>query len=792
MLKQNRQEMSDLYGNITLRLHRMAEPKDSVKIGPKEVKSVTDDRPTTEYDVVDAELEMLLPALQRTKVGRVVALVQSRRLAFVEYFPFQLHARWPDALQWFPLTANITVIPFKKGDLETRSLPFLRVNEVLKARNQARWARLQESRSCPGDFVHPDWEDGIRRFRKRLGQALLPPHAFVSVESVRPDGSRVRISRRTLGRHATRKAPRPSVFIAGPGEISTIAAETLASANLVLMNLQGLRGRRYLRTIQAVLAARPADSPTLLVASSPSELIKVGLCDPAEIGQFILIGSPSPLDVVDVITVARERLAADERFATALSDLSGQGASADRIVVLAQYAWWALRQSIHPDGGIRELQRFKHALNDLGKLDAITASLFTACLDLLHAAATDTGMRKERLRASVEAVLHTSTPGPILVLARTWKDAATLRAELARELGTTEESLETLDVWVDTIHSTNRRSVPGSAILVGYAGMVTIDAAVTSGTRSVRMVFDPVEARTAWYNAQTMADYMERTGLSDAAEPFRRLANGLSQHVMGFASTRELSIDLEFGQPGSDRTISVARPCPDEALIYLSDGSCLEVPLGARFEVLGRKGRGSRVIPVRDLEPGDEIVLLDDEARTLFSEKRVAALDSGPLLKQFQARSQWLAIVQAVAKTRGLSSAAIARKMEERGHPVTGNTVRSWLHESSENACVPMRVESFLALAEVLGLTFSEEMLRHFYHEIQIWRNAHRRAGREVAQAIRLAYTGRLGPVTLARIEREWGVSVRLLVAAARIGIVDEVVLPEEVNYAGSNPVENL
>jgi hypothetical protein len=191
-------------------------------------------------------------------------------------------------------------------------------------------------------------------------------------------------------------------------------------------------------------------------------------------------------------------------------------------------------------------------------------------------------MRKERLRASVEAVLHTSTPGPILVLARTWKDAATLRAELARELGTTEESLETLDVWVDTIHSTNRRSVPGSAILVGYAGMVTIDAAVTSGTRSVRMVFDPVEARTAWYNAQTMADYMERTGLSDAAEPFRRLANGLSQHVMGFASTRELSIDLRCRSAWNRSYNFQLQDLAQMKLLFTCRTEALEVPLVAR------------------------------------------------------------------------------------------------------------------------------------------------------------------------------------------------------------------
>lgn len=739
----------------------------------------------------DAELNMLLPALQHTQGGKVVALVQSFRLAFLEYLPFQLHARWPDALQWLPLTANITFIPFKKGELEARFLPFLRVNDVLEARDRARWARYEESRSCQKDFVHPDWEDGVRRCRRRLGQALLPPHAFVSVDSVRSDGSTLSAPRPTLGRHATRNAPRPRILIPGAGETSPIAADTLANTDLVLVNLRGLHGRRSLSTVRSVLRALPSDKPTLVVASSPSELFAAGMNDPAQLDQFVLIGSPWPLEIVDVTIVAQERLAADGRFAASLSDLSGQGTSTDQIVTLAQYAWWALRQSIHSDGGLREFQRFEHALANLVKEDALTGSLFTACRNLLQAASTDTEIREERLRASIEAVLHTNTPGSILVLARTWRDATILRAALARELGIVEESLEALGVWVDTIHTTNRRSPPGTAILVGYSGMPTIDAALASGARRVRMVLDPVETRIAWYNAKKMADYVDQAGVPGAAEPFRRLANGLSQHVVGFADTQELSLHLEYDQQESNRTISVTRSWADEVIIFLSDGSRLEVPLGARFEVLGRKGRGSKVIPVTGLEPGDEIVLLDDEARTLFSEQRVAALDSGPLMKQLQSRSQWLAIAKAVARKNGFTPTAIARKMAARGHHVTATAVRTWLYESPEEACVPMGIDCFLALAEVLGLTLPEEMLRNFHRDIQLWRNAHRRAGREVAQAIRLAYTGRLGPVTLARIERDWGVGMRSLVAAARVGIIDEIIFPEEANYAGSNPLGN-
>jgi hypothetical protein len=72
-------------------------------------------------------------------------------------------------------------------------------------------------------------------------------------------------------------------------------------------------------------------------------------------------------------------------------------------------------------------------------------------------------------------------------------------------------------------------------------------------------------------------------------------------------------------------------------------------------------------------------------------------------------------------------------------------------------------------------------MLRHYFSHIHEWRVRPRRAGREIAQAIRLAYTGRLGPASSARIEREWGVGVRALIEAAQVGIVDEVILPRGV-----------
>lgn len=730
---------------------------------------------------IDAELSALLPALQRTEHGRVVVLAQVRRVEFVGLIPFQLHARWPDALHWLPLTATVAVIPFSAADLAVACLPLYRVSDVRAARLSARSTRHTESRNFRDDFVHPDWEAGAARLRGQLDHILLPACAFVSIERVRNDGGGNRMPRPTLGRHADRHAPRPRVLTPGARGTSTQAVEALASADLVVVDLQRLRGKRSLQTVQALLAARPAARPTLIVASSPSDLFAAGFDDAPRPDRFVLFGSPAPLESVEVVVVARDRLAADERFHAALRHLAGQSITAGRLVDLAHGAWWAIRQAVDSEGGIREVRRFERALEELAREDALTAALFTACRDLLHGAAADSDFRVERRRSAVDAVLQPGTSGGVLVLCRNSSGAAMLRDSAAAELDLKAVDLEDLGVWMRTVYAPPRIPEPEVAVLVGYSGMVTIDAALASGARRVRAIFDPVEARTAWYNVQRMADYLDAAGATEAAGPLRRLADALSPHVVGFAPVRDLvPVEGPVRAEGGPYAIIEMRPRPDEAIVCLIDGTELEVPLGRRFEVLGRKGLGSRVVAVSALEPGDNIVMLDEEARALFSEGRIAALDAGVLKEQSAARSDWLTIIGAVTKEKKLTAAAITRELTARGYRVTQAAVRGWMSEDPQAACVPMRIEGFLALADVLGLRLPRETLCRYYHDIHTWRVRHRRAGHQVAQAMRLAYAGRLGSVTLARIERDWGVGVRSLVAAARIGVVDEVILPAE------------
>jgi hypothetical protein len=68
------------------------------------------------------------------------------------------------------------------------------------------------------------------------------------------------------------------------------------------------------------------------------------------------------------------------------------------------------------------------------------------------------------------------------------------------------------------------------------------------------------------------------------------------------------------------------------------------------------------------------------------------------------------------------------------------------------------------------------EILADWFAGIKNLRINHRRIGRELVRAIRGAYFGRLDPITVAKMEREWGVETKVLLEAARVAIVDDVI----------------
>jgi len=197
----------------------------------------------------------------------------------------------------------------------------------------------------------------------------------------------------------------------------------------------------------------------------------------------------------------------------------------------------------------------------------------------------------------------------------------------------------------------------------------------------------------------------------------------------------------------------------------------------ARFEVLGRKRLQLQSVTAKDLSAGDQVVLLHDDERAAFSEKLLHLLDQGKFLKGSSTRSSWLSIIRLVRAQSSISATGIKRKLDDTGVCVHVTTVNSWLPSSAEDDCgIPDTLPVFLAFASALGIALPQDTLKQWFADIHRLRVDHRKIGRQLARAIRGAYLSRLDPVTVARMEREWGLQAKMLLEAARVAVVDDVI----------------
>jgi hypothetical protein len=115
--------------------------------------------------------------------------------------------------------------------------------------------------------------------------------------------------------------------------------------------------------------------------------------------------------------------------------------------------------------------------------------------------------------------------------------------------------------------------------------------------------------------------------------------------------------------------------------------------------------------------------------------------------------------------------------MENRGILVDGSTIRTWLPRASSEECgVPEGQGAFLAFARALDISIPDDTLADWFAGINRLRINHRKIGRELVRAIRGAYLGRLDPVSVAKMEKEWGVEAKALLEAAHVAIVDDVI----------------
>jgi hypothetical protein len=744
-------------------------------------------------NLLDSQLDRFLPIVQRAieKKSTVIALQLWERTPTIALLPFHLHLRWPERIELLSLSATFGFAPYFASDqaIVSGASILYGVSDASTARERARRNRGQAGTHQPNDFKIPDWEQGYQRHSDDLKDTNLAGSSFLGVDVVSADGEIGKGNRSVLGRVAVRNAYRPFLLVPGRGGVSNLSAPQFSAVDLLLVNIQGVRGRNALDTIRTILSVRASLKPTVIIASSPSDLIALDLSDQLESAEIVCVGSAPTIRDVATVSVSANRYLEDRNFDFAVDELRGRSTAMDHLIELAKRAWWASQQSLGESDSDPEIQRFESALERMASNVSDDASLLTMGKDLISRVATDQQRATARRVAVTEAAINTAGNSGILIVAR-GPSARLVREEMARLLDLPESALSDLGVRVESpfFYSAVGKTPPDVVIVAGYFGLSTIDKILSSGARIVRLVLDPMEARAAWWGIRKLVRFLQEHGVNDGIYALDRVADGIAEAIP--TQLRSVTADLEisptwFDFPTMPKALRDAMRTYVEnssnVIVFLTDGTRLDVSEKTRFDLLGTMGTHLKTINAKQLSPGDEIILLDEDSRGLFSEHLINALDTGVLKDAAEQRQLWLMLVRAQTASRNIKPSTVAARFAEVGDHVNTATVRSWIVDEGPEARVPNSRERFLRLVSALEIDVPDEKLVKMFDGIKRVRIGHRVAGRKLGQTIRAAYLNRLDASALSRIQKEWGLSILQLIESARVAVVDEVVLPTEL-----------
>jgi hypothetical protein len=555
------------------------------------------------------------------------------------------------------------------------------------------------------------------------------------------------------------------------------ALDLLISTDVLLVNLQEMRGERTSAFIRAVLTARRKDQPTLVIAASPADLLFLGDSAFHPDITVLPIGDEPIVPRVRVVLVGRERPQLEREFEVTLRQLRGESQMHDRLVRLGLAAWWAANQSLvdHPEAD-HSIRRFLAAIERQTVTDAATVADFNAFRGLLLRTLCHKGRIEERLVAVeglVEHHLNTSS-GQISIVVRQRASAKALAEHIAARVGCDSSELPEWGVHIRTGRRLPAGDPSSLVIASGFSGFSSIDAVLASHAPEAALVIDPVEAALAVTSARRTAQWLVRAGVP--AEAVNALA-AAAEPVAVRGDTSLLTFVFDVFQPiAPPRAASLSEHDQAEKqrlLISFVDGDCIVAEVSKRFDVVDPVLGKSRTVAASSLSPGDEIVLTDDTA--LFSERLIASLDEGILREEASRRRMWVTTVEVLVKTQNLKKSEIHRQLALAGVKVDYQTVRAWTTPTEDDDRVPDRWEHFRSLAEVVGFALPESELRSLFDAVRTLRVRHRKAGRDLVRMMRAARAGRLDPFSLSRVQSIFGVGVRELVEATRVTVVDDV-----------------
>lgn len=737
---------------------------------------------------IDEQLLPLLPAVaQALETQRIVAAVSLwHAIPVVALLPFYLHARWPDRVDGFPLLATTTLLPCSGTDRRLLEEPLCTPSDAYNARVYARWCRGEMGTQLPGDFYLADWEEGYRRHREQLAHRLLGANSYLAIDAVLPDGTRSPGSRPTLGHLASRSAPRPTLLMPGRGVLSDRAVASLSSSQLTIVNLQQVRGPRTLDTIRGVLARR-TELATLLVASSPSDLFALGIAEVEEQVPIHACGGAPALEHLKLALVGQDRLQEEQKFRFAVTELRGYSPALDAVLDLVEHVWWAARQSLDAQSArATVLPRLLRAEQHLHAVAPADAGLLTSAHTLVEEAIDDEERTQERLECLLESCEHHfNAPAA-------WKTGVVVRNEcevervqqaMSKRWNASYAELQGLGLEVKSVWSTPERY--DSLISSGYVGTRTLDVIFASRVRQATLLLDPIEARVASFHVARMQHLLGRAASPATIHVLDSIAPAFTQvmahtpdmlvHIAIPAFLRDTATEdgplVELQVPATDQR--------EQILICFTDGTSMTCDIEQRFDLLDRE-HGSTLgqASAGDLQPGDEVLVIEHDTHAVFSERLMRLLDETVLRAESAKRREWLAIAASSAQVQKRSAKSLQAGLRARGVYVDYATVRSWVPKLDDVAqgLVPNQWTSFKALADELNLVFTEDVLRAYYLAVRRWRVLHRSAGRTLVRLMRHAVLGQLDAATLHEVEELWGLDARDLLRATRIRIVDEVV----------------
>ena len=571
---------------------------------------------------VDEQLEPLLDTLRSAIKGRsrTVLIGAWERVNSFPLLPFHLQLRWAGILEPLPLNPRVGIIPFFANDYLLASTPLYDIADVIRRRKEARVSRASSGQFA-GDITMQDWETRVEKRISKLKALLLPAASFVAIDQVTQEGEIVAGHRSVLGRIAARGAPRPSVLVPAKRGLSRKAVRNFSEIDLILVNVQGISGRRAIASVRMLLEHCARNVPILVVASSPSDLLPFADDLTLNGTHLSFTGLLPKLNRVSVTSVGRDRPSVEREFEFAIQGLEDEVPQLGIAVQLAKYAWWTARQALHEFSDAQpEMRKFLLAYDRAISDFPVEAGRLTAAKQLLCREAGNREIRKERCEAVVHAVLTAPGAAETLVLVRDEEEARALRTALAKGMEIAPESLKDIGVhvigrrgyWPDRKFS--------AAIAAGYFGARTLDALIASRAPILRFVLDPIEARATWFQLKKASDLLKSAGAVDAQTVLQMIAEELSHSVAAFGDIVDVSLDISsLGQRPEQGDSFPNRPSsPENVIVTFADGSAIETSKNARFEVLREAGKRSSTRSAIDLNQEIRSLLLFKGSAPLF------------------------------------------------------------------------------------------------------------------------------------------------------------------------------